>query len=142
MLEEVIIRFGTELEKEKLLTDYPNIQNVIGDGGYFLIAEIKDTVVGYLWAFKRKIPAPVEQSEIFINIIEVIRTNLRCQGIASQMLNVIIHTAKQEDVYQVRAYCDIRNAPSHRLWIKNKFSISPVKMPDGSIVGSFVTYVL
>ena len=75
MLEEVIIRFGTELEKEKLLTDYPNIQNVIGDGGYFIIAAIKDTVVGYLWAFRRKIPAPVEQSEIFINIIEVIRTN-------------------------------------------------------------------
>ena len=142
MLEEIIIRFGTELEKEKLLTDYPNIQNVIGDGGYFIIAEIKDTVVGYLWAFKRKIPAPVEQSEIFINIIEVIRTNLRCQGIASQMLNVIINTAKQEDVYQVRAYCDIKNVPSHRLWMKNKFSISPVKMPDGSIVGSFVTYVL
>jgi len=142
MLERVVIRFGTELEKEKLINDYPNIQNVIRDGGYFIIAEINDTVVGYLWAFKRKIPAPVEQSEIFINIIEIIYANLWRQGIASQMLNKIINTAKQEDVYQVRAYCDIRNVPSHRLWIKNKFSISPTKMPDGSIAGSFVTYVL
>jgi len=45
-------------------------------------------------------------------------------------------------VYQVRAYCDIRNIPSHRLWLKNKFSISPVKMPDDTIAGSFVSYVL
>lgn len=142
MLEKVVVRFGTELEKEKLLNDYPNVQNVIRDGGFFIIAEIKGTVIGYLWAFKRDIPAPVEQSEIFINIIEVIHTNLWRQGIASQMLNKIINTAKQEDVYQVRAYCDIRNVPSHRLWIKNKFSISPTKMPDGSIAGSFVTYVL
>ena len=49
---------------------------------------------------------------------------------------------RNENVYQVRAYCDIRNIPSHRLWLKNKFSISPVKMPDDTIAGSFVSYVL
>lgn len=49
---------------------------------------------------------------------------------------------KEEKVYQVRAYCDIRNVPSHRLWLKNKFAISPVKMPDNTIAGSFVSYVL
>lgn len=137
-----IIRLGTDAEKQKLLTDYPNIKNVIRDGGYFIVAKIEDTVVGYLWAFKRKIPAPVEQDEIFINIIEVIYTNLRCQGVASKMISEIIEIAKEEKVYQIRAYCDIGNFPSHRLWLKNKFSISPVKMPDGSISGSFVSYVL
>ena len=100
----------------------------------------------YFWGkkelFKRKIPAPVEQDEVFINIIEVIYTNLRCQGMASSMLQKIIEIAKEEKVYQVRAYCDIGNVPSHRLWLKNKFSISPVKMPDGSIAGSFVSFVL
>lgn len=138
----MIIRLGTDAEKQKLLTDYPNIKNVIRDGGYFIVAKIEDTVVGYLWAFKRKIPAPVEQDEIFINIIEVIYTNLRCQGVASKMISEIIEIAKEEKVYQIRAYCDIGNFPSHRLWLKNKFSISPVKMPDGSISGSFVSYVL
>ena len=136
------IRLGTDAEKQELLTDYPNIKNVIRDGGYFIVAKIEDTVVGYLWAFKRKIPAPVEQDEIFINIIEVIYTNLRCQGVASKMISVIIEIAKEEKAYQVRAYCDIGNVPSHRLWLKNKFSISPVKMPDGSIAGSFVSYLL
>ena len=138
----MFIRQGTDAEKQKLLTDYPNIKNVIRDGGYFIVAKIEDTVVGYLWAFKRKIPAPVEQDEIFINIIEVIYTNLRCQGVASKMISEIIEIAKEEKVYQIRAYCDIGNFPSHRLWLKNKFSISPVKMPDGSISGSFVSYVL
>ena len=142
MTENLIIRVGTEAEKQKLLIDYPNIKNVVHDGGYFIVAKIEDTAVGYLWAFKREIPAPVEQDEIFINIIEVIYTNLRCQGIASSMMNEIIKIAKEEKVYQVRAYCDNGNVPSHRLWLKNKFSISPVKMPDGSIAGSFVSYVL
>lgn len=138
----MIIRLGTEAEKQKLLADFPNVKNVIRDGGYFIIAKIEDTVVGYLWAFKREIPASVGQEEIFINIIEVIYTNLRCQGIASKMLNEIIDIAKIENVYQVRAFCDIGNVPSHRLWLKNKFSINPVKMQDGTISGSFCSYVL
>ena len=142
MHDKVIIRIGTDAEKQKLLNDYPNIKNVVRDGGYFIVAQIEDTIVGYLWGFKRKIPAPVEQDEIFINIIEVIYTNLRCQGMASSMLQKIMEIAKEEKVYQVRAYCDIENVPSHRLWLKNKFSISPVKMPDGSIAGSFVSYLL
>ncbi len=142
MQYDMIIRLGTDAEKQELLTDYPNIKNVIRDGGYFIVAKIEDTVVGYLWAFKRKIPAPVEQDEIFINIIEVIYTNLRCQGVASKMISAIIEIAKEEKAYQVRAYCDIGNVPSHCLWLKNKFSISPAKMPDGSIAGSFVSYVL
>ena len=142
MQYDMTIRLGTDAEKQELLVDYPNIKNVIRDGGYFIVAKIEDTVVGYLWAFKRKIPAPVEQDEIFINIIEVIYTNLRCQGVASKMISVIIEIAKEEKAYQVRAYCDIGNVPSHRLWLKNKFSISPVKMPDGSIAGSFVSYLL
>ena len=142
MFDKIIIRLGTEDEKQKLLTDYPNVQNVIRDGGYFIIAKIEDTIVGFLWAFKRKIPAPVEQNEFFINVIEVIYTNLRCHGVASKMLNEMIEIAKKEKAYQVRAYCDIGNVSSHHLWLKNKFSISPVKMEDGTIPGSFVSYIL
>lgn len=142
MRTDVKIRFGTEAEKQELLSEYPAIKNVIFDGGYFIVAVIEDTVVGFLWAFRREIPAPVEQSEIFVNIIEVIYTNLRCQGIASAMVREIIRVAKDENVYQVRAFCDIWNIPSHRFWLKNRFSISPAKTPDGAVTGSFVSYVL
>jgi len=142
MVDKVIIRLGTEAEKQKLLTDWVHTNNVIHDGGYFIVAKIEDTIVGYLWAFKREIPAPVEKEEIFINVIEVIYTNLRCQNIASKMLGELIEIAKNEKVYQVRAFCDIDNIPSHHLWIKNRFSISPTKRDDGTIFGSFVSYVL
>lgn len=142
MRDDVIIRFGTEAEKQTLLNEHTEIKKVIQSGGYFIVAVIEDTVIGFLWAFKREIPAPVGQSEIFVNIIEVIYTNLRRQGIASAMLNEIVKVAKNENVYQIRAFCDIWNIPSHRLWLKNRFSVSPVKMPDGSVAGSFVSYVL
>ncbi|HBF14705.1 MAG TPA: hypothetical protein DDW30_03290 [Clostridiales bacterium] len=142
MRNDISIRFGTPAEREALWREYPAVKNVLRDGGYFLVAIQNDTVVGFLWAFRREIPAPVERDEIFINIIDVIYTNLRCQGIASAMVEEVIRVAKAENVYQVRAYCDIGNLPSHRLWLKNGFSISPVKLPDGSIIGSFVSYVL
>ena len=38
---------------------------------------------------------------------KVLYTNLRCRGIASAMPEEIIKVAKAENVYQVRAYCDI-----------------------------------
>ena len=142
MSDTITIRFGTPAEREALCREYPAIKNVLRDGGYFLIAVCDDTVVGFLWAFKREIPSPVERDEFFINVIEVLYTNLRCRGIASAMPEEIIKVAKAENVYQVRAYCDIGNVPSHRLWLKNRFSISPVKLPDGSLVGSFVSRIL
>lgn len=58
------------------------------------------------------------------------------------MIQKIIEIARDENVYQIRASVQINNVASHRLWFENKFSISPVKMPDGDIVGSFVCYVL
>lgn len=142
MVENLIIKIGTEHEKEQLLKEYPYMRDVIREGGYFVVAKNEDTIVGCLWAFKRDIPAPIEQNEIFINMIEVTHSNLRCKGIATAMLKKIIKIAKDENMYQVRAYCDIHNISSHRLWLKNKFSISPVKMPDDTIAGSFVSYVL
>lgn len=136
------VRNGTENDKQKLLNDYPNLHKFFGDNGYLIVAEKEKDIIGFLWAFVRDIPAPVEAKEMFINAIEVLHTELRCQGIGTQMVQKIIEIARNELVYQVRAYCDITNVPSHRLWLKNKFSISPVKMPDNTIAGSFVSYVL
>ena len=136
------VRNGTENDKQKLLNDYPNLNKFFGDSGYLIIAEKGNDIIGFLWAFKRDIPAPVEAQEMFINAIEIFNTELRCQGIGTQMVQKIIEIARTEHVYQVRASVQIGNIASHRLWFKNKFSISPVKMPDADIVGSFVSFVL
>ena len=136
------VRNGTENDKQKLLNDYPNLNKFFGDSGYLIIAEKGNDIIGFLWAFKRDIPAPIEAQEVFINAIEVFNKDLRCQGIGTQMVQRIIEIARNENVYQVRASVQIGNVASHRLWFKNKFSISPVKMPNADIVGSFVSFVL
>lgn len=138
------IRNGTEKDKQNLLDKYPDLNKffVICDTGYLIVAERENDIIGFLWAFKQDIPAPIEAQEIFINAIEVFNDEWRCQGIGTQMVQKIIEVAKKEQVYQIRATVQIGNAPSHRLWFKNKFSISPVKMPDADIVGSFVSFVL
>lgn len=136
------VRNGTENDKQKLLNDYPNLHKFFGDNGYLIVAEKENDIIGFLWAFKRDIPAPIEAQEVFINAIEVFNKDLRCQGIGTQMVQRIIEIARNEHVYQVRASVQIENVPSHCLWFKNKFSISPVKLPDTDILGSFVSLVL
>ncbi len=136
------VRIGTEIDIQKITDTYSHVKSVVGENGYLIIAETDNEIVGFLWAFKRKIPAPIEQEEIFINVIEVFNANLRCKGIGSMLLAEIARIAKEQGIYQLRAYCDIKNVSSHRLWIKNKFSISPVKMPDDTIAGSFVSSIL
>lgn len=136
------IRLGNEADRSLILTNYPYTVNVLGDGGYLIVAQQKNDIIGFCWAFKRPIPAPIEQCEMFINVIEVFPEELRCQGLATQMLVEIKKIAIKESCYQLRAYCDIRNVPSHCLWVKNGYGINPVKMPNDTIVGSFVTLVL
>ena len=138
----ITIRLGAEKDKNLLRAQRPHTIPVLGDGGYLIVAEQNDRIDGFLWAFKRKTPAPIDRSEMFINVIEVFSEELRCQGLATKMLEKIREIAVEADCYQLRAYCDIRNVPSHRLWVKTGYGINPVTMPDGTIVGSYVSLVL
>lgn len=92
--------------------------------------------------FKREIPAPVPQNEWFINVIDVVNVECRRKGVGSGLVREAVRYAKDDGVYQIRAYCDIANVSSHMLWLKNGFSISPVCLADGSVTGSFVGLVL
>ena len=136
------IKNGTESDKQRLLSKYPNLDKFFFGDVRLVIAENGNEIVGFLWAHKRKISAPVEAEEMFINYITVFEPELRCRGIGTQMVQKIIKIAKAEQVYQIRAKVKTENVPSHRLWLKNKFSISPAQMPDGNIAVSFVGYVL
>ena len=136
------IKNGTESDKQRLLSKYPNLDKFFFGDGRLVIAENGNEIVGFLWAHKRKISAPVEAEEMFINYIEVFEPELRRRGIGTQMVQKTIEIARAEQVYQIRAKVKTENMPSHRLWLKNKFSISPAQMPDGNIAVSFVGYVL
>ena len=136
------IRLGTDDDKELLKHLYPRTIPVLGDGGYLILAVTKDEIVGFLWAFMRNIPAPIDRKEMFINVIEVTTEEFRCQGLATEMLEKIKTIATKEKAYQIRAYCDISNVSSHYLWVKNGYSVNPITMSDGTIVGSYVSLVI
>ncbi len=136
------LRLGTEIDKNAILGKYPYTHQVLGDGGHLVIAENESEILGFLWAFVQDIPVAIGEKEMFINVVEVFDTQSRCKGIGSAMVAKCLSIAREESYYQVRAYCSIHNVASNRLWLKNGFAISPVKMPDNTIPGSYVTYKL
>lgn len=135
------VRMGTEADKRIIFAIRPQAEQLFSADGYFLSAEENGEIAGFASVFSRDIPAPVGEREAFINVIEVFE-NCQRRGFATMLVQEVLRLEKNKGTYQVRAYCDIGNAASHGLWRKNRFGISPVKMPDGSIAGSFVTYVL
>ncbi len=135
------VRMGTEADKRIIFAIRPQAEQFFSADGYFLSAEENGEIAGFAAVFSRDIPAPAGEREAFINVIEVFE-NCQRRGFATMLVQEVLRFEKNKGTYQVRAYCDIGNAASHGLWRKNRFGISPVKMPDGSIAGSFVTYVL
>lgn len=135
------VHIGTETDKVEIVGKRPQAEGYFSDEGYFVVAEENGAVAGFAAVFSRDIPAPVQGREAFINLIEIFEEYQR-KGAATLLVQEILKIEKIKSTYQVRAYCDIGNAASHALWRKNKFGISPVKMSDGTILGSFVTYVL
>lgn len=133
---------GTEIDKNEILEKYPHTTQAIGNGGFLIVAKNGCEIIGFLWAFMRDIPVAVSKKEMFINVIEVFGDQNRCNGIGSSLVEKCIEIARIENCYQIRAYCDANNIPSTRMWIKNGFAISPVKMDNGSIPGSYITYKL
>lgn len=136
------IRTGNRTDKKYILKMRPNAAQYFKGNSYFLVAEESDSILGFTVVFRGKIPAPVNANEALIDLIEVINENDRRKGIASAMVQKVIDIERVQSTYQIRAYCDINNIASHRLWHKNGFGIAPVKMQNGDICGSYVTCVL
>ena len=145
------IRRAQPCELTALLERYPGIEPVLcrGENGYTLLEQQatleqqENRVIGLVSVFRREIPAPLGGLwEDFINVIEVFEERDRRQGTASALVQAVLAAARGKGSIQVRAYCDIRNEASHRLWLKNGFGINPATQSDGSIAGSFVSFRL
>ncbi|MCH5349234.1 MAG: GNAT family N-acetyltransferase [Oscillospiraceae bacterium] len=134
------LRMGNETDKEYILNIRPQAASLFDGRSYFIIAE-DESILGFAVVFHRDIEASVPANEAFINLIEILDENNYRKGIASRLVQKIIEMEEEKNTYQVRAYCEINNIASHRLWFKNGFGISPAKESDGQILGSFVTYV-
>ena len=136
-------RLGTTSEKERVLRIRPQAEALLtnDEGGYLLVAEEGGELLGFAAVFRREIPAPVGKDEAFINVIEVFEEAHRRRGVASAMVREILAVERERRTYQVRAYCDIGNVASHRLWASVGFGVAPVSV-SGRVVGSYATYVL
>ncbi len=136
------IKIGSQSQKDEISAKYPGTKNVIRDGGVLIVAVEGSEIIGFLWMFKRKMSAPVDEYEWFINVVDVPEAANRCKGIASGLVKMAVSLAESDGAYQISAYCDIANIPSHMLWRKNGFAIQPAYDADGAVLGSFVGYVL
>ena len=136
------ILLGASTDREEILAQYPYTKQVLGNGGILIVARANNNILGFLWAFEQDIPVSIEKKETFINVVEVFNEQDRCKGIGSLLVEKCIEAARANCCYQIRAYCDMGNIPSNMLWVKSGFAISPVKMADGNIPGSYVTYKL
>ena len=67
-----------------VLNSHHGIDKFFFGDGRLVIAEDGNNIIGFLWAHKRKISAPVEAEEMFINYIEVFEPELRHPGGISQ----------------------------------------------------------
>lgn len=134
------LRMGNKTDKEYILNIRPQAAALFEGRSYFIVAE-DECVLGFAVVFHRDIEAPVPANEAFINLIEILDEGNHKKGIASCLVQEIIRIEEEKKTYQIRAYCEIHNIASHRLWLKNGFGISPAKESNGQILGSFVTYV-
>ena len=136
-------RLGSTSDRERILRIRPQTEGLLtdGEGSYLLVAEEGGELLGFAAVFRREIPAPVAKEEAFINVIEVFEEAHRRQGAASSLVREIIAMERERRTYQVRAYCDIGNVASHRLWASVGFGIAPVKIGE-HVVGAYATYVL
>ena len=138
----IYVGLGSDEDEESVRVLHPQHPSLMCGDGFLMIARDDRQIIGFAWAFERSIPAPIGGvHEAFINFIAV-NDGFRKVGIGSRLVQACIKKAAENGCYQVRAYCDLRNVASHRLWLKNGFGISPIKMQDDSIPGSFVTYVI
>ena len=59
-----------------VLNNHHGLDKFFFGDGRLVIAENGNEIVGFLWAHKRKISAPVEAEEIFINYIIIFESEL------------------------------------------------------------------
>ena len=95
---------------------------------------------GIRFCSKKKIVNEPNKTEDLILVIEVFKEENRNKGIASDLVQHIISEARRNGSYQIIAYYQKNNIPSHKLWIKNSFSIISVKNPVTQMVSCIATY--
>ncbi|HPJ13341.1 MAG TPA: GNAT family N-acetyltransferase [Caldisericia bacterium] len=141
--KNTIFQIASSEEIDKLINEYPHVKQVIctGENSYTLFAYKNSRVFAFMSVFRREIEVPIKGLvEDFINVIDIIDVSQKRQGYGSKLIGIAKSFAQQDGIFQIRAYCEVSNTASLALWNSNGFSLNPIKVINGIVVGCFAAY--
>lgn len=112
--------------------------------GFSIVALVSEQPVGLIAVSYRRLPAPlVGIYEGYIDIIEV-HPEYRRQGIATQLIAMVIERLRAQRLYQVRAWSSEDKRAAIHLWHALGFTLCPaMTYPRGEgVQGYFVAKLL
>lgn len=135
-----MIRVANYRDKRNIMKQYPHTKPYLKRKGILYIDEEDSEYRGFAFVQKRNVVNETNLTEDLILVIEVFLEKDRNKGIASNLVKKIIDDAQENGVYQIVAYYQKNNTASHKLWIKNQFSVVEVLTVDSKSLGCIATY--
>ncbi len=135
-----MIRIANYRDKRNITKNYPHTKQHLKRKGILYIDEYNEQCRGFAFVQKRNVVNELNKIEELILAIEVFREKDRNKGIASNLVKKIINDAQANGSYQIIAYYQKNNIASHKLWIKNQFSVIEVLDANSNSFGCIATY--
>ena len=135
-----MIRVASYRDTRNIVKQYPYTKPYLKRKGVLYIDEEDNEYRGFAFVQKRNVVNESNLTEYLILVIEVFQEKDRNKGIASNLVKKIIDNAKENSVYQIIAYYQKNNIASHKLWVKNRFSVIEVLTADSNSLGCIATY--
>ena len=112
--------------------------------GFSILALSDGQPVGLISVYWRRLPAPLAHTvDGYMDVIEVL-AGFRRQGIATRMVELSIERAREQGVYQLRAWSSEDKAEAIPMWEALGFGLCPATTYPGGqeVKGYFVSRVL
>lgn len=135
-----MIRVANYKDKRDIIKKYPHTKPYLKRKGILYVDEEDNEYKGFAFVQKRKVVNELNKIEDLILVIEVFQEKDRNKGIASNLVKNIIENAQKNGSYQIIAYYQKNNIASHKLWVKNRFSVIEVFTADSNSLGCIATY--
>lgn len=135
-----MIRVANYRDKRNIIKQYPHTKSYLKRKGILYIDEEDNEYRGFAFVQKRNVINEINKIEDLILVIEVFREKDRNKGIASNLVKKIIDNAQENGVYQIIAYYQKNNIASHKLWVKNQFSVIGVLDTNTNSVSCIAVY--
>lgn len=138
-----MVKIATFREKRWIIGQYPHTRKFLNRKGLLYIATENESCIGFAFIQKRRMLNEPSLTEELILVIEVLREELRRKGVASELIDKIKEDAAARGRYQLIAYYQKENIPSHKLWMKNGFGIAVERQAEsGKITGCQAVFKL